>query len=104
MKNLALLSLIFLFACNQPAKQQADPNRVNPAIYCMPGGTKVVFLTDYYADYLKAVKSGIKNLDSLYRMKIGYPIFNKYFATSEYADYAKYEFSMSISDTTGLAG
>jgi uncharacterized protein YjaZ len=106
MKNLSLLSVIFLFACNQPPKkensQQPDAPKVSPTAYAIGGGNKVVFLTDYYADYLKSVKAGIKNHDSLYRMKIQYPICNKYFSTCEWAQLISYSFYYPMQDTTGL--
>ena len=102
-KLLALLPILFLFACKQSVTKQVDTIKINPTIYSIGNGNKVIFLCDYYDDYLKAIKAGYKNHDSLYRMKIQDPICNRYFSKCEYSEFISYaEFSNPIQDTVGL--
>jgi uncharacterized protein YjaZ len=100
----ALLFIACLSVCRLDAQTKADTNAVNPVAYPIGHGNKVVFVGDYYTDYLKLVKAGVNNMDSLYRHRIEYPMLNRYFAKGEYSDLARMMFYMSIRDTTGLSG
>jgi uncharacterized protein YjaZ len=103
MKNLIVLFVILLLtSCSQPAKQNALSEKPLPAAYVTPAGDKIVFLYDYYVSFLKGVRAGNKNIDSLYRVTIQYPIENNYFSKCEYSDLVKSQFYYSIQDTTGL--
>jgi uncharacterized protein YjaZ len=98
MKNiLTILLIILFFACKQSASQPA-----NPTPYSIGGGNKVVFLGDYYTDYLNAVKAGSKNKDSLYGNKIQGPIISNYFSSCEYSRLVGFQFYSPIQDTTGI--
>jgi uncharacterized protein YjaZ len=106
--TIPFLCFIILFACNQPAKQetktqQPQLSKTNPTPIPLEGGNKIVLLTDFYTDYMNAVKTDFKDKDSLYKAKISWPIYNKYFANGEYASLAQMNYYMPIMDTTGLA-
>lgn len=53
-------------------------NKPDPDIYVTSTGDKVVFLYDYYKDYLTAIRTNPKQRDSLYKAKVLEPIFAKY--------------------------
>jgi uncharacterized protein YjaZ len=90
-----------IFGCNQPAPQNV--NKVNPTAYSIGGGNKVVFLNDYYLAYIKAIKAGSKNLDSLYKNIVQYPIMNNYFSSSEFSQLIEYSFH-PVTDTSVIKG
>jgi uncharacterized protein YjaZ len=102
MKNIFLLLVsALLFSCNHSATQQANAYKVNPSAISIGGGNKVIFLDDYYTAYIKAIKDGYKNQDSLYKNIVQYPIVNNYFSSSEYSSLVEYHFH-SVTDTTKI--
>jgi len=86
MRSIGIFLLILLIACKQSPKQlYAD--KVTPIAYQIGNGNKIVFLNDYYTDYINSIKAGIKNHDSLFRTKIQCPICTNYFSKCEYAQF-----------------
>ncbi len=99
MRNLSgFLLLLLLIGCNQSSKQ-AYTTKVAPIIYQAGNGNRIVFLNDYYTDYINSLKAGAENHDSLFRKKIQSPC-NTYFSKSEYAQYLSTLFY--VPDTTNL--
>jgi uncharacterized protein YjaZ len=103
MKNLFILSALIFVGCTQHRSKNTDNYQPQPTVYASPKGDKIVFLDDYYLAFLKGVRAGNKNTDSLYRAVIQNPIMSTYFAKSEYSDLIKMGFYYPIQDTTGLA-
>ncbi len=97
---IGLFMIVFLWSCSQPAKQA--PYKPIVDVYNTPKGDKIIFLDDYYRSYLKAIKAGNKNYDSLYKADISGPIQSGYFSKCEYSQYVGSEFRYPIVDTTGL--
>src|SRR5579883_3520783 len=62
----------------------------------------VMFLTDYYSDYVKAVQANNGTPDSLFKEKVGQPIFDKYFSSSDYSLLIKQHLSNPIRNTAEL--
>jgi uncharacterized protein YjaZ len=62
----------------------------------------VLFLTDYYSDYLKAVQANSGKLDSLFKEKVGQPVFDKYFSSSDYSFLVKQHLSNPIRNRVEL--
>lgn len=101
MRNLlGFFLLVLLISCKQSSKQ-GSVTILTPVIYQAGNGNRIVFLNDYYTDYMNSVKAGVKNHDSLYKTKIQNPIFNNYFSKCEYAQYINDLFYKP--DTTHLA-
>ncbi|WP_299433179.1 DUF2268 domain-containing putative Zn-dependent protease [uncultured Aquimarina sp.] len=45
---------------------------------------KIIFMEEYYTEYIAATKENDENLKELYLEKVRLPIFNKFFMSSEY--------------------
>jgi uncharacterized protein YjaZ len=63
---------------------------------------KVLFLTDYYGDYVKEAQANNGKADSLFKEKVAQPIFDKYFSSSDYSFLIKQHLSGTIRNTTEL--
>ncbi|HTB32485.1 MAG TPA: DUF2268 domain-containing putative Zn-dependent protease [Bacteroidia bacterium] len=71
MKTLFPLLLIsLLFGCKQPVKQNIvneKPQSPKDIVYITSKSDRIIFTDNFYTPYLKALRTGIKNRDSLYR-------------------------------------
>lgn len=96
------LLILFLFSCGQPPKNVVVANKPVVTVYSTPKGDKVLFLDVYYRSFLKGVKAGSKNYDSLYKADISSPIIADYFSKSEYSYLVGFNYYYAILDTAGL--
>jgi uncharacterized protein YjaZ len=106
MKKPLLLFLVIatLLGCKSPAIKETATSTISPVPYVTPAGDKIIFLDDYYTDYLKGIKAGCKNVDSLYMARVHNPIINNYFTKSEYLEEVKPFFPLPSGnkDTAGF--
>jgi len=97
----SFLLAMCLFSCKQASNKQ-DSVAPDPQPYITPAGDKIIFLGDYYLDYLNAIKNNYKKNDSLYKLKVHDAIIYKYFSKSEYLRLIEEDFPISRHDTTGI--
>ncbi|HSY76163.1 MAG TPA: hypothetical protein VK890_04860, partial [Bacteroidia bacterium] len=102
MKKLFPILLIASFgACKNPTCKTVKVNTIKPFTYITPTGDKIVFLDNYYQDYLNAIKTNYKSRDGLCQVIIDGPIYREYFSKGEYI-FANDEYSFVIKDSTGF--
>jgi uncharacterized protein YjaZ len=63
---------------------------------------KIIFLTEFYTEFINKVKVDEKNRDSIYKVEIQDLIFNKYFQKSEYSYIVKDFFAPTIKNIPEL--
>ncbi|MDH7447489.1 DUF2268 domain-containing putative Zn-dependent protease [Aquimarina sp. 2201CG14-23] len=73
MKNHIIYTYITLLICSSVIAQEKNH--------------KVVFMEEYFNEYITAAKANNENLKDLYLEKVRTPIFNKFFMKSEYAPF-----------------
>jgi uncharacterized protein YjaZ len=93
---LTFIISIFLFGCGQQSSQTSDSDKANIPV------CKIIYLDNYYSNFLKAIKVDKSNRDNIYTEKIKDAIFNDHFSKSEYSELVLETISYPISDTSGL--
>jgi uncharacterized protein YjaZ len=98
MKNLFLLIILVLLACNSAKKNN---NEIHSNLTKKASFPQIIFLNNYYFKYLQDLKNNPYNEDSLFNFDIKYPIIQK-FKNSEFIYLLNYQLSYRPKDTTGL--
>lgn len=70
--------------------------------YITKAGDKIVFMDDYYSNYLKLVRRGVKNKDSLFKEMVLAPMHDKYFLENGLSPDQNPGSLVSKGDTIGL--
>lgn len=93
----AFVIIIFLFSCGQQqSSQDTYPDKGSVPFH------RIIYLDQYYTDFLAAIRSDYANRDKVYSEKIKEALMKDHFNGSEYADLVLANFAYPIRDTSGL--
>lgn len=102
-KALLLVSCILLFNCGQKKTEQTSDSVTTNETNTNDGSHyKIVYLTDYYSNFISAVKKDYSNKRKLYDETILDALKKDFFSNSEYRSFYEDAFTYFVPDTAGM--